>query len=47
MEIFVYKNLKNLFEEVRVIFLNSLNNQDYQKKYLRDSNGYIKTDLKL
>ena len=47
IEVLVYENLNSLFEEVKVIFMNILDNQTYQRTYFRDSNGYIKEKPKL
>jgi hypothetical protein len=39
--------LENLFEEARIIQTSTFHREDYEKKYLRDSNGYIKREPKL
>jgi hypothetical protein len=46
IEKFIVENLNELFEEARIIFMSKLNKADYEKKYLRDSNNYIKRDAK-
>ncbi len=39
--------MENLFEEARIIQTSTFHRADYEKKYLRDSNGYIKREPKL
>lgn len=36
-----------MFEEARIILTLKFHKKDYEMKYLRDSNGYIKNDAKL
>jgi len=38
--------LENLFEEARIILTSKFHKEDYERKYLRDSNGYIKREPK-
>lgn len=47
IEAFILKDLNSLFEESRIILMSKFHNKDYEIKYLRDSNGYIKNDAKL
>lgn len=47
IESFILKDLNSLFEESRIILMSKFHNKDYEIKYLRDSNGYIKNDPKL
>ncbi len=39
--------MENLFEEARIIQTSAFHREAYEKKYLRDSNGYIKREPKL
>ncbi len=41
------KDLNQIFEEARIILTLKFHKKDYEAKYLRDSNGYIKDDAKL
>lgn len=47
IESFILKDLNNLFEEARIILMSKFHKGDYENKYLRDSNGYIKNEPKL
>ena len=47
IEEFITKNLNELFEEARIILMSVFHKADYENKYLRDSNGYIKKEPKL
>lgn len=47
IEKMVLECLNNLFEEARIILMKKLHPKDYEKLYLRDSNGYIRKDAKL
>ena len=38
--------VNNVLEEVKVIFLEKIDNIAYQRDYVRDNNGYIKANLK-
>ena len=38
--------VNNVLEEVKIIVMEKLANETYQKDYLRDQNGYIKSDAK-
>lgn len=44
---FTHNNLNEIVEEAKVIVIHRLHNKEYQMRYLRDSNGYIKNDAKL
>ena len=37
----------NLLEDAKAIYTEKIDNQAYQREYIRDSNGYIKKDAKL
>ena len=47
IEKFILENLNGLFEEARIIMMKKLNPIEYERIYLRDSNGYIKRDAKM
>ena len=47
IENYILKDLNDLFEEARIILMSKFHKGDYENKYLRDSNGYVKNDPKL
>lgn len=47
IENFILKDLNDLFEEARIILMSKFHKGDYENKYLRDANGYIKKEPKL
>jgi hypothetical protein len=43
----VHNNLEEIIDEAKIMLMFKLNKNDYERVYLRDSNGYIKKDAKL
>jgi hypothetical protein len=38
--------VNKVLEEAKCVFMEKLDNEEYQRIYLRDSNGYLKKDGK-
>ncbi len=43
----MHVKLEEIIDEAKIMFMFRLNKNEYEKVYLRDSNGYIKRDAKL
>lgn len=46
MKAIAFDFVNNVLEEAKIIYLEKIDNKAYQREYVRDSNGYIKSNAK-